>query len=178
MWVRVFAAGGLLRAGTRARLPVSGRLSPVVGGLGCLLLLLTPLSLVRSQFALQRATSAFTAGNCPGAVDGALAAIEASSVRAEPFELLAWCDLRAGSAVLAERAMRSAQARDPCNWQYAYGLAVVRAAAGEDPRPATRRAMALNPRYDQVLWLERAMRGDKPARWRRAAARADLPVDR
>jgi O-Antigen ligase len=178
LWIWLFACGGLVLASARGRLGELPRLARVVAGLMCLLVALTPWSVARSQGSLQRSVHAFARGDCTTAIDGALDAIGAVSARAEPFEILAWCDSQSGWPRLAESAMRSAQARDPDNWQYAYGLAVLRARAGEDPRPQVRRAVRLNPRYDQVRWLARAMRGDRPARWRRAAARAPLPVDR
>ena len=53
--------------------------------------------------------------------------------------------LRAGQSRLALAAMRNAQRRDPDNWQYAYGLAVAQALAGQDPRPAAAKALRLNP---------------------------------
>ena len=43
------------------------------------------------------------------------------------------------------RAMRSARARDPDGWEYAYGLAVTQALAGQDPTAAAAAAHRLNP---------------------------------
>ena len=57
-------------------------------------------------------------------------------MRAEPFELIGYCDLRAGEPALAVAAFEAARRRDPEAWQYAYGLTVARALAGQDPRPA------------------------------------------
>ena len=76
---------------------------------------------------------------------------------------------------LAVLAMNAARARDPDAWQYAYGSAVARALAGDDPRPAIADALRLNPKEPLVLRLARAMDTDSEARWRRAAARAKIP---
>jgi hypothetical protein len=43
------------------------------------------------------------------------------------------------------RALSEALDRDPNNWEYHFGLAVMRAAAGLDPRHQARVALRLNP---------------------------------
>jgi hypothetical protein len=56
---------------------------------------------------------------------------------------------------LAIDAIDKAISLDPENWNYRYGLAVMRAAAGLDPRAAARKALQLNPRdpFVQDAWL-------------------------
>jgi hypothetical protein len=152
-----------------------GRLARVLAGLACLVLALTPLTVTVSQSRLQAANRAFERGECATAVDASLASLEVLGVRPEPFELLGYCDLRAGQADLAQRAFRAARERDPENWRYAYGLAVAQALAGEDPRRSAALAVRLNPREPRARDLSRALDGDRPERWRRAAARAALP---
>ena len=154
-----------------------GRLTRVTAGLGCLLLMLAPVSVAASQRALDNGTAAFKRGDCAGAVDGALDSLDALGVRPEPFELLGYCNLRAGREDLAVRAFVSARARDTKDWQYAYGLAVAQALEGTtDPRPAARLARRLNPRDVRTRELAAALaRGDGPRRWARAAARARIP---
>jgi hypothetical protein len=98
------------------------------------------------------------------------------SVRPEPFEVLAYCDSRLGLHTLAERAMRSALERDPENWELYYGLALVRASAGRDPRPAARRALRLNPRGALAREASRRFRGSDPGTWRKRASGARLPL--
>ena len=109
-------------------------------------------------------------------MDAALGSLAVVSVRAEPWEILGYCDVRLGSRELAVRAMQNALQRDPRNWQYHYGLALTRAAAGMDPRPQIRRARRLNPRED--LLREEARRFDSrdPRTWRRRADSARLPL--
>ncbi len=42
-------------------------------------------------------------------------------------------------------ALEEAVERDPDNWEFHYGLAIVRGSAGLDPRPAARDALRHNP---------------------------------
>jgi hypothetical protein len=120
-------------------------------GLGCLLLALLPLAVLRSQTALDAGVKAFRAGDCPRAVDHALASSSALGIRPEPFEVLAWCDVRLGRGALAQQAVAAAIRRDPGNWELHYDDALVRAATGLDPMPAIMRARARNPREPIVL---------------------------
>ena len=53
--------------------------------------------------------------------------------------MLGYCDARLGQYALARRAMDAARARDPNNWQYAYGQAIVYGVSGLRPA-AVRRA--------------------------------------
>ena len=72
--------------------------------------------------------------------------------------------------------MRNAQRRDPNNWQYAYGLAVTQALAGEDPRPAAALAQRLNPLEPLVRSARARGAAAQPPRRRRAAvARLAIP---
>ena len=175
LWL--FMAAGVVVAlpAGRTRLAAPSRLGRVVAGLACLLLAVTPWLVVSSQTALQRAQRAFDRGDCAAAIDASLGSLGALSVRAEPFELLGYCDLRAGQLELGVRAFNAARERDPRNWRYAYGLAVAQALSGEDPRPSAALAVSLNPREARARELARALAGDRPAGWRRAAARAELP---
>jgi hypothetical protein len=109
-------------------------------------------------------------------VDAALTSSERLAVRPEPFEVVGWCDVRAGQGRLAVAALSSARDRDPDNWAYAYGLAVARAVNGEDPRPLADLATRLNPREPLARDFARRMRVAKsPARRRAIAQRAQAP---
>jgi O-Antigen ligase len=173
----LFMAAGAAHAlpAGAARRAAPGRLVRVLAGLACLLLAVTPLLVTVSQARLQTAGRAFARGDCAGAVDASLGSLDVLRVRPEPFELIGYCDIRAGRPDLALAAMEAARERDPDAWQYAYGGAVARAAAGRDPRPAIAEAARLNPHEPRVRDLARALDSDRPARWRRAAARAKLP---
>jgi hypothetical protein len=173
-----FAAGGVLLAarGGSERAPVPGRLARLLGGLGCLLIALTPWFIARSQAPLNDAVAAFYRGDCPAAVDAALTSAERLAVRPEPFEVIGWCDIRAGQGRLAVAALSSARDRDPDNWAYAYGLAVARAVNGEDPRPLAQLAARLNPREPLARDFARRTRAvTSRARWRAIAQRAQAP---
>jgi hypothetical protein len=95
----------------------------------------------------------------------------------EPFEILGYCDARAHRNDLAMRAMRSAPARDPEGWEYAYGLAVTQALAGEDPTAAAAAAHRLNPLEAKAQDLQDALSAHSRAKCARAAGRAPIPFD-
>ena len=174
-----FALGGLAIAapsGTpRSREPAS--LTRIVAALGCLLLAVTPALAALSQQALDRSVAAYRQGDCTASADAALASISYLSVRPQPFELLSYCNVRAGLPALAIKSMGKARARDPRNWEYEYGLALVRGVAGLDPRPQAARALLANPRSQ--LARKAALdfgTTDSPREWRRRALEARLPI--
>jgi hypothetical protein len=70
--------------------------------------------------------------------------------------------------------MRRAVDRDPRNWEYRYGLALVRGSAGLDPRAPAREALRLNPNEPRAREAVRRFRTDEPRRWRREARRLGL----
>jgi len=177
--VWLFALGGLAIATPAGRhsAPGPAPLTRIVAALGCLVLAVTPALVALSQRELDASVAAFRRGDCAEAVRNALDSASWVGVRPQPFELLAYCDVRAGLPDLAVRVMRKALARDPENWEYRYGLAIVRATAGLDPRPQLREALRLNPRNVLVQEAARALLPtDDPAKWRRRALRARLPL--
>ena len=172
-----FAAGGLVLArpaglAPRVALPRAGRIGVA---LGVLIVLVTPFRILGAEASRIDSVRAFAAGDCPVAVDEALDAIEAMPQRAEPYEILAYCDVRLGEPELAVRAMENALRRDRDNWELHYGLALVRAAAGKDPRAAARRAAELNPRAPLAADAVKRFATDDPVKWRRRALSARLP---
>lgn len=176
LWV--MAAGGLALGAPLRRSRGDGIMPVRVAvGLGCLLLALVPFAVLRSQSALADAVDAFHRGDCATTVDRALRSSAALSVRAEPFELLAWCDVRLGRPALARAAVDAGLRRDPHNWELHYDDALIRAAAGEDPRPAIRRAQELNPFNESVIAAAAVLgRPHSPRAWTRFARRATLPL--
>jgi hypothetical protein len=172
-----FGAAGVVCAARaeRAGSWSPGRLTRVAAGLGCLFLTLAPVSVAASQRALDAGTAAFRAGDCAGTIDAALDSLDALGVRPEPYELLGYCNLRAGREDLAVRAFQAARERDPDDWQYAYGLAIAEALNRQDPRPMAREALALNPLDARTRDLAVVLReGDGPGDWARTAARAQV----
>ena len=100
-----------------------------------LLVAITPALMAVSQLSLNRATDAWAVRDCPTAIDAALTATERLGVRPEPWRILGYCDARLGQYALARRAMDAARARDPHNWQLAYGQAIVYGVSGLDALP-------------------------------------------
>ena len=174
----LFAAGGIclaLPAGA-SRLRPPGRVARIVLGLGCLVLALTPFQVLRSQAALDDAAAAFEARDCPRAIDSALASLSATRSRPEPYLLLGYCDTRLGLHDLAIRNMELATERDPDSWQAWYGLALARGAAGQDPRPAARRALELNPLDSLAAEAVEAFDTSRPRVWQRRAFQLKVPA--
>ena len=171
------AAGAVIAAsaaaGERARPP--RRLTRVLAGLAILFVAVTPLTVTASASRLNQSVAALREGDCAAATDDALGSLDALPAQAGAFEVLGWCDLRAGQERLGVQAMRNAIRRDPDNWHYAYGLAVAQALAGEDPRPAAARAKRLNPLDPYTAQLERAVAPRSAARRRANVVKLDIP---
>jgi O-antigen ligase len=171
-----FAVGGAAVASTRGGRLVPGRTVRVALGIGCAVLAVTPWLVAQSQSRLDDAVRALQVGDCRTAIDAALGSLEAVGGRAEPFEVLGYCDARLGLDEVGVQAMEQAVRRDPDNWRTHYGLAVVRAAARQDPRPAAARALELNPQHPLARDVAERFRDvDDPAAWERRARRARLP---
>lgn len=171
-----FALGGLALARDTARLQPPGRPLRVALGVGLLVMAVTPALIAVSQTRLNESVRAFREGDCDKAIDGALSSASTLSVRPEPYEILGYCDARRlGAGRLGVQMMEEAVKRDPDNWEFRYGLALVRGAAGLDPRPAAREAHRLNPRNELTRDAVRRFDTDDPLKWERRARAARLP---
>ena len=172
-----FAAGGAALGTTVEGRPESER-EPIEGSwrtpIAVVLAAIaaTPVFVAISQNRLQTAAASFRSGDCARAVPEALHAASTLGMRPEPYEIVGFCQVRRGFGQQGVRAMEKAVDRDPRNWEYRYGLAVARGAAGLDPRPAARRAKELNPREPIVLAAVRRFESAGPSRWSAAAERA------
>jgi hypothetical protein len=175
------ASGPATAAGPDGGAPPAARGLPPLGrtvlALGGLLLALVPARVFLSEGPLRDSARAFAAGDCPRTIDRALDSAAAFGVRPEPFILLGYCDVRIGRPDLAVRALDKAVRRDPRNWEGHYGLALARAAAGRDPRPALRAAGRLNPLEPLVARTTRLLDTPDPRAWRRRAPLARLPSE-
>ena len=177
----VFAAGGIAFARApgagAARIVSPPRLARVVAAIVVLLLAITPVMSGIADARLRDSVAAFKQGDCQTAIDKALSATSALAARPEPYAILAFCDVRLGKLELAERMMNSAIDRDRENWVYHYGLALVLAAQGKDPREQIGWARYLNPNEARVMEIEESLAStDNPDKWRRRALKARLPI--
>jgi hypothetical protein len=178
LWL--FALGGLALARSPEAPRVLGRPArPVRVALGfaCAVLAIAPAQIYLSQKTLDSSVAAFRSGDCATAVDDAIQSTGTLSVRPEPFEILGYCDVRLGNPKLGVRAMKEAVERDPNEWRFQYGLALVRGAAGMSPKAAARRAVRLNPREQMARDARQAFRTNDPQKWKRRALSARLPIN-
>jgi len=178
--VWVFALGGMMLAARVSPDAPSGpgRTARVAIGLGCLVLAAVPVQVVRSQTALDEAVTAFRAApqDCPKAIDASLRSLDSIGSRAEPWEIIGYCDVGQRELNLAVEATRNAVRRDPASWTYRYAQALVQAAAGKDPRPAAREALRRNPRSQLARQAVRVFERSRPRSWPRLARRLQLPT--
>jgi O-antigen ligase len=146
--VWLFCLGGAALAATRDAPPIAIPSSGTRLVLGVLVLIaaVAPALVLVSQRQVDDAAEAFYDGDCAEATDRATAAIRTLEIRPEPYEVLGFCDVRQGFDRLGVPALERAVDRDPDNWEFRYGLAVVSGSAGLDPRPAADAALRLNPR--------------------------------
>ena len=100
----LFALGGSALAAAPLGAPGSGpqgARSRIATGLGCAVLAITPVLVIQSQTKLDDAVARVRRPSCAPAIDAALGSRGARSVRAEPFEVLGFCDVRLGQTALA-----------------------------------------------------------------------------
>ena len=152
LWL--FAAGGMVLAspGRQSR-PACRRLlcrARIAVVTACVAFAVVPALVLISQARLDDSLDHFKAGDCPAAIDSARDSNAVLGIRAEPYEIVGYCEMRDGSPRRAVVAMEKALDRDPDNWEYRYGLALARAVAGQDPRPDALIALRLNPRDEQT----------------------------
>ncbi len=141
-----------------------------------LLVAVAPALVAVSQTNVAASTAAFAAGDCATATSTAKTALEPLAFRQGPHEILAYCAAARREHDRAVAEMASAVRDDPNNWEPRYGMAVVLAAIGRDPRPALRAALALDPREPVVVALADEIRADRRTHWPADAAAAPLPI--
>jgi O-Antigen ligase len=153
-----------------------GRPVRVALGIGSLVLAVSPALVAISQGYLDSAVRNLEAGNCASASSDALDAIHVLSVRPEPYQVLGFCDSRVGENELAVSLLETAVARDKGEWESYYGLALVEAVAGRDPRRAARKAYELAPHEPLAVEGVRMFSNGNPRIWKRRALNARLPI--
>ena len=180
LWL--FAVGGVALASTpleARRVEQKAPRSPwlrVVAALGVAVVAVTPALMALSQLHLNRSVAAFHRGDCAKTIDEGLSSISNIGARAEPWELVGYCDSLLGDGNLAMRAMHNAVDRDPKDWEFRYGLALVTAAAGRDPRPAAQKALSLSPREPLAKLAVALFASGSRESWARRARKAPLDV--
>jgi O-antigen ligase len=170
LWL--FAAGGAAiaaRAERPSRFAAPAMPVRLAVAIPLVLLAALPYEILSSQAWLDRADDAFRSGDCAAASDDARSSISALGSRPEPYELLGYCAIRDGRPRQAISDMQEAIDRDPDNWNFRYGLALARAAAGLDPRPELRQARDMNPLEPLVQDAEKRFGTDRPRVWKHRA---------
>jgi hypothetical protein len=169
--VWVFAVGGLALAANegRPRRPSPGRALRLAVSLVAALIAIGPGLVLLSETRLDRSARAFTRGDCSTAIQQARSSASVLSSRPEPYEVLGYCQSRRGRHRQAVEALLRAVDREPDNWEYHYGLALVRGAGGMDPRPAARAALRVNPQERVTRTLMARLR--RRSNWRRVTVR-------
>ena len=147
----------------------------VAGVVACLLVALTPWAVARSQSRLDDSYAAYERGDCETALTLAGEASEILPPRDEPYEVRAYCLSSLGLHEEAFSAMDEAIERNPRSWELVYGLALLQALGGEDPRGTLREALELAPLEKIVLGASERITGDDPDRWRRMAEQSAFP---
>jgi hypothetical protein len=166
LWV--FALGGAALAAPSHRQFTAIRLGPYlrpVAILACFGVAIVPGLVLVSDERLEASARAFERGDCGAALDAANDSIATVGTRPEPYEIRAYCFLRARSWITGVNELDQAVERDPDNWQYHYGLARAQAAAGIDPRREAARALRLNPLEADVQEAARRLSGTNRAEW-------------
>jgi hypothetical protein len=178
----LFAAGGTALAAServiRRNPPRRRWLRRALTAGACAVVALTPLFVAISQQRLDTAVAAFAKKDCDTAVASGEGATSLVPARPEGYAIRGYCAVLDGRPARGIGLMESAVERDPENWEYHYGLAIVRATAGADPRDAARRANELNPRENRTQEAVRRLVGTNPRVWRKRALRQQLPVVR
>ncbi len=139
--------------------------------LGWVVLALAPLLVSASYARLHDAARELDRGDCANAKHDAMSTLSLSAKRPQAYTVVGVCDLEQGFAQAAVPAMSEAAKLEPQSWEDAFWVAVARAAAGEDPHAAIRRAIALNPLEHGLRNAALRLSSDSPRAWELAAPR-------
>ncbi len=170
LWFFALGGSALAAPGRARREPDSSW--PLRAGVAIALGLvaIVPALITVSQGKLTNATQAFLrSGDCRKAIAEAQSAESVLAVRPDPYRIEGYCQLRLGEMAQGVASMRKAVDQDPDNWEFRYSLAVAKAAAGLDPRPAAREALRLDPLSPITRELVASLGTSDPQGWRRAS---------
>lgn len=129
-----------------------------------------------SQRHLDAGLADFKHRDCAAATSQAQAALAPLSFRTGAQEIIAYCGVAGGQMGPALAEIKAAIRDDPANWEPRYGLAIVMAIAGEDPRPAAREALALSPFQPLNAGFAAKLGHDPSSLWANDAESAQLSV--
>jgi hypothetical protein len=132
---------------------------------------LLPLLLTLSQHYLDQSRDAAGNGDCTRAIDSARSSLDAVGQRAEPYQVIAYCEQQLGRGAASVAAIRAAVKRDPEFWRYRYDQSLLEAAAGLDPRAAAQASSARDPRELSVQKLNGGLAAAPRSEWRSGALR-------
>jgi hypothetical protein len=169
----VFAVGGAALAGRMSKKPPPamgdrGRI-PIAASL--LVVAVTPALLMLSQYKLQSSADAFENGTCRTAVDDAMSSINVLGNRAQPYQIVGYCNIENGRPQDGVAAFKKAVEQEPRGWEYHYGLALARGASGLDPKPELAVAARLNPREPMIAQARTALASADPTQWESEATK-------
>jgi O-antigen ligase len=133
--------------------------------LGWLVLAVAPLLVSTSYARLQHSGRQLRAGDCRAAKHMALSSLSLSVKRPQTYAIVGVCDLQLGFAPASVTAIEKAVEYEPQSWENWYWLATARAAAGRDPLPAARRALALNPLEPLLQRSLAHLKAGTPRQW-------------
>jgi O-antigen ligase len=170
-----FVLAGAAVGSSKPSVSVSHRRSTTLA-LMVLVIAIVPALMSVSQVHLDNALADFGQGDCASATMEARSALAPLSFRTGAHEVLGYCHAAAGAGIAAESELRRAVGDDPKSWEPRYGLAIVDAAAGHDPRPEIRVALELDP-LEAVILSAKARFAGPPSAWSDDAVAAPLPVD-
>jgi hypothetical protein len=177
----VFGLAGIALARTTPVAPgTSGVTWALRAGAGvlCLLVAVGAVRMIVSTDSLASGIAAFKSGDCAAARGDMKTSLEALGSQPQAAAVLGYCDALRGREGTGVARMQDAVRHDPAHWRYRYGLAIVRAMAGRDPRPDLALARRLNPRGEiMATGVPARLARARPARWRSLALRAPRPVD-
>ena len=180
LFVWFFGAGGVVLAAREARLGELGRTPRIVAALAVLVLALTPALFAYSQAPLDRALNAFARRDCDvgdrrradrhGALRHASGAVDGARL----LRRARWASSSSPGARWTPPA-----ARDPDNWQYAYGQAIVYGVSGRRSAAVRRRGAAAQPARPAGAARSCATcgRAKTEARRREVTRRAGIPLE-
>jgi O-antigen ligase len=141
-----------------------------------LILAIVPALVAVSEHHLDAGLAGVARNDCATATLEAKSSLTPIGFRSSPHEILAYCHAARGERAAALAEIAAAVKDDPQNWEPRYGLSIVLAIAGRDPRSALLAASARNHLEPVIATLRAEFRREPRSRWATDAEVAPLPV--